>query len=165
MNEVYEMTGVQESKDTWQTREEDGQWAGQSAGGCRNFLKSFPNNPQYLLSLPSKDPQSRDNLCTCIFAILQKFRREQRFKGLDMMPIGFSVYKVDGNEGRLSSDYIGSNKACARSPIFINLREVCGRFRLPPGNYVVIPSTYEPGQEGAFMARFFSHAGIDVQAV
>lgn len=39
---------------------------------------------------------------------------------------------------------------------YINKREVTGRFRVKPGNYVLIPSTYEADREGQFLIRIFS---------
>jgi hypothetical protein len=38
----------------------------------------------------------------------------------------------------------------------VNLREVSARFKLRPGTYVVIPSTFEPNEEGEFLLRIFS---------
>ena len=35
-------------------------------------------------------------------------------------------------------------------------REICVRFSLEPGNYVVIPSTFEPNQESDFLIRIFT---------
>ena len=38
---------------------------------------------------------------------------------------------------------------------YTNLREVSKRMRLPPGRYVVIPTTYRKGDEGQFLLRLF----------
>lgn len=56
----------------------------------------------------------------------------------------------------LKRDFFLANASRARSEQFINLREVSTRFRLPPGEYVVVPSTFEPNKEGDFVLRFFS---------
>ncbi len=40
--------------------------------------------------------------------------------------------------------------------IYINLREVSGRFELEPGHYVIIPSTFKPEEPGTFMLRVFA---------
>ena len=48
------------------------------------------------------------------------------------------------------------NASVAKSPTFINMREVCGRHKLPPGTYCIVPSTFEPHMEGDFLVRIFS---------
>lgn len=50
------MTGVKANKNTWATNSHDGSWQGSSAGGCRNYLKTFANNPQYRIKLVDRDP-------------------------------------------------------------------------------------------------------------
>jgi hypothetical protein len=42
------------------------------------------------------------------------------------------------------------------SGAYINKREVTGRFRVKPGNYILIPSTYEQDKEGQFLVRIFT---------
>ncbi|ERE70824.1 calpain-3 isoform 2 [Cricetulus griseus] len=53
-------------------------------------------------------------------------------------------------------DFFLYNASKARSKTYINMREVSQRFRLPPSEYVIVPSTYEPHQEGEFILRVFS---------
>jgi len=166
MAEVEAMTGVKVAKTAWQTRVHDSAWvANRTAGGCRNFIKTFANNPQFQITLNDADPNDADDLCTCVMAVLQKYRRENRSSGVDMLPIGFAIYRSAGAKGRLGAQYFADAKSVARSPVFINLREVCGRFRLPPGNYVLVPSTFEPNSEGHFMVRMFTNGLIETQAV
>uniref|UniRef100_A0A914WWY2 Calpain catalytic domain-containing protein n=1 Tax=Plectus sambesii TaxID=2011161 RepID=A0A914WWY2_9BILA len=163
MDEVYEMTGVRPSAEAWSTNSHDGEWIrGSTAGGCRNFIETFAINPQFKMTLIDSDPDDNDDMCTVVLAVLQKYRRELRHAGLDNLPIGFAVYDAGGAvHGKLNRSYFQSNKSCARSPAFINLREMSGRFRLPPGNYVVVPSAFEPGMEGQFMMRMFTNGNIE----
>lgn len=53
-------------------------------------------------------------------------------------------------------NFFNYNTSVARSPSFINLREVSCRFKLPPGTYCIVPSTYDPNEEGEFLLRIFS---------
>ncbi|XP_055496912.1 calpain-3 isoform X1 [Leucoraja erinacea] len=61
-----------------------------------------------------------------------------------------------GNKQHLPKDFFLYQASRSRSKSYINLREVSERFRLPPGEYVIVPSTYEPHQEGEFVLRVFS---------
>jgi hypothetical protein len=45
---------------------------------------------------------------------------------------------------------------CFIAGAYINKREVTGRFRVKPGNYILIPSTYEQDKEGEFLVRIFT---------
>lgn len=56
----------------------------------------------------------------------------------------------------LGPDVLLRRRSVANSATFINTREVCNRFKLPPGEYVVVPSTFEPHKNGRFILRVFS---------
>lgn len=162
MEEVYEMTGVKANKEVWATNSHDGSWRqGSTAGGCRNYLRSFASNPQFRIKLTDKDPNDDDDLCTVVVAVMQKYRRELKNTGIDNLAIGFAIYDANNAGARLETDFFANNKSVGRSPAFINLREVTGRFRVPPGEYVIVPSTYEPNEEGDFMLRIFTTGLIE----
>lgn len=57
-------------------------------------------------------------------------------------------------------DYFKFNASVAKSPSFINMREVCGRHRLQPGTYCIVPSTFEPGHEGDFLLRVYCETAV-----
>ena len=57
---------------------------------------------------------------------------------------------------KLDEEFFNYTKSTARSRSFLNTREVSGRFRLEPGHYAVIPSTFRPHHEGDFLLRVFT---------
>jgi len=66
------------------------------------------------------------------------------------------VQLKDPNCGPLDLNYFKYNASVAKSPSFVNMREVCGRHKLPPGTYCVVPSTFGPNEEGDFLVRLFT---------
>jgi hypothetical protein len=54
---------------------------------------------------------------------------------VENLAIGFAAYEARGLTGKLDTEFFANQKSDARSPAFINLREVTGRFRMPPGNF------------------------------
>ncbi|KAJ1157827.1 hypothetical protein NDU88_010524 [Pleurodeles waltl] len=157
----------------WSLTKFDGNWRrGSTAGGCRNYPNTFWMNPQYLIKLEEADddPDDNEDGCTFIVGLIQKNRRVQRKMGEDMQTIGFAIYEVPeqlrGQQStHLSRDFFLRTKAAERSDTFINLREVLNRFRLPPGEYVIVPSTYEPNKTGDFCLRVFSEKNAEAQVV
>ncbi|KAL4237591.1 hypothetical protein ACF0H5_002305 [Mactra antiquata] len=149
-----------QGKIRWEATAEVGEWIPRvNAGGCRNFLDTFGSNPQYRVTLVDPD-DDEDDLCTMLVGLLQKDRRKKRKEGLDMLTIGYVIYKMkeDGSygSGPLDTRFFKYNASVAKSPSFINMREVCGRHKLSPGTYVIIPSTFEPNQSGEFLLRIFT---------
>ncbi|XP_053670171.1 calpain-A-like [Anopheles nili] len=146
----------------WEMSMFEGEWAiGSTAGGCRNYLDTFWHNPQYVIRLEDPDEDDAEGNCTVIIALLQKNRRSRRNMGVECLTIGFAVYRVterDLAQKPLKMNFFKYNASAARSPSFINLREVSCRFKLPPGTYVIVPSTFEPNEEGEFIIRVFSEA-------
>ncbi|XP_053315306.1 calpain-2 catalytic subunit [Spea bombifrons] len=153
----------------WSLAKMDGMWRrGSTAGGCRNFPDTFWINPQYVIKLDEADDDPDDNEegCTFIVGLIQKNRRKQRKMGEDMHTIGFAIYEVPQQLAgqtniHLSRDFFLRNKAIARSDTFINLREVLNRYKLPPGEYVIVPSTFEPNKVGDFCVRVFSEKNAE----
>uniref|UniRef100_A0A8C9EHG2 Calpain-3 n=1 Tax=Pavo cristatus TaxID=9049 RepID=A0A8C9EHG2_PAVCR len=146
---------------TWTVSVNEGRWVrGCSAGGCRNYPDTFWTNPQYRLKLLEEDddPEDEEVICSFLVALMQKNRRKERKLGANLYTIGFAIYEVQmhGTKHHLQKDFFLYNASKARSKTYINMREISERFRLPPSEYVIIPSTYEPHQEGEFILRVFS---------
>lgn len=139
----------------WEVTIHQGSWVrGSTAGGCRNFLDTFWTNPQIKLSLTERDEGQES--CTFLAALMQKDRRRLKRFGANMLTIGYAIYQCPDKDGHLNRDFFRYHASLARSKTFINLREVSGRFQLPPGDYILIPSTFEPHQEADFCLRIFS---------
>uniref|UniRef100_A0A6Q2X9S0 Calpain catalytic domain-containing protein n=1 Tax=Esox lucius TaxID=8010 RepID=A0A6Q2X9S0_ESOLU len=148
----------------WSVSNFDGAWRkGSTAGGCRNNPYTFWMNPQFKIKLDEEDDDPDDNEVGCSFVVglIQKNRRRMRKVGEDMLTIGFAIYEVPQQfhgqtEVKLDKNYFLTHAQKAHSETFINLREVSTRFKLPPGEYLIVPSTFEPNQNADFCLRVFS---------
>ncbi|XP_073793841.1 calpain 2, (m/II) large subunit, like isoform X2 [Danio rerio] len=156
-----------ESVNKWALSKFDGNWRnGSTAGGCRNYPNSFWMNPQFLIKLEEQDDDPTDNEAGCSFVVglIQKNRRKMRKVGEDMNTIGFAIYEFVGQRNvHLDRNFFVRHASAARSETFINLREVCSRFCLPPGEYLIVPSTFEPNKDGDFCVRVFSEKQAEFQ--
>ncbi|KAF7644626.1 hypothetical protein LDENG_00218700 [Lucifuga dentata] len=155
----------------WSLSTFDGSWRrGSTAGGCRNYPNTFWMNPQFVIKLEEEDddPDDGENGCSLVVGLIQKNRRRMRKEGEDMHTIGFAIYEVpDEAAGQrnvhLNQQFFLTHTSAARSETFINLREISNRICLPPGEYLILPSTFEPHMNGDFCVRVFSMKQADFQ--
>merc|ERR1719499_2964166 len=101
-----------------------------------------------MFSLHDPDPDDEQERCPVVVSLAQKINTRGR-----EWSIGFRIYKVN------TDDVTGSIKENP-SPVgitkrYFNLREVSQRFELPIGDYCVIPSTFNSGEEGDFLIKVF----------
>ncbi|XP_007530234.1 calpain-8 [Erinaceus europaeus] len=140
----------------------NGRWTrGSSAGGCQNYPATYWTNPQFKIHLDEQDDSPGEPHCTVLLGLMQKNRRRQKRLGQGLLSIGYAVYQVPKElESRtdtpLGPDFFLGRQPAARSSTYVNLREVSGRLQLPPGDYLVVPSTFEPFKDGDFCLRVFS---------
>ncbi|XP_072367399.1 calpain-2 catalytic subunit-like [Scyliorhinus torazame] len=155
----------------WSMMMYNGSWrTGSTAGGCRNYPRTFWTNPQFKIQLDEADddPTDDDDKCSFLAGVIQKNRRCKRKMGEDMRTIGFAIYEVpeeyqNQTNIQLKRDFFMTHASSARSETFINLREVMTRLALEPGQYFIIPSTFEPNQNCDFLIRIFSEKQSEVQ--
>uniref|UniRef100_A0A8C9T5I8 Calpain-2 catalytic subunit-like n=1 Tax=Scleropages formosus TaxID=113540 RepID=A0A8C9T5I8_SCLFO len=141
----------------WNHYQFSGQWkVGSTAGGCLNFPATFCSNPQYAIKLEDvdDDPFDGEDRCTLLVGLMQKDGRKQKKLGIELNYIGFTIFKVSGSGGR--GEVLLRNSPVARNGSFINAREACTRFHLPPGEYIIIPSTFDANMQGSFLLRVFT---------
>ncbi|XP_073700890.1 calpain-2 catalytic subunit-like [Garra rufa] len=146
----------------WNYSQFEGDWrVGSTAGGCNVNEDTFCSNPQFVIKLEEEDDDPHDGevSCTILVGLMQKDCRKGKRFGRYLNTIGFTIYKVpDEFRGRnnihLGPDVLLHQQSIAE--IFDDLREVSERFKLPPGEYVIIPSTFEPNCKGSFVLRVFT---------
>ncbi|KAM9089118.1 calpain-7 isoform 2-T2 [Megaptera novaeangliae] len=111
----------------------NGKWSGQSAGGCGNFQETHKNNPIYQFHIEKTGP------------LLIELRGPRQYS------VGFEVVTVSvvgdpgphGFQRKSSGDY-----RCGFC--YLELENI------PAGIYNIIPSTFLPKQEGPFFLDFNS---------
>uniref|UniRef100_A0A4W6BUB2 Calpain 8 n=1 Tax=Lates calcarifer TaxID=8187 RepID=A0A4W6BUB2_LATCA len=153
-------TLMSDSVGYWNHQQFEGMWRiGATAGGCRNHAATFSSNPQFVVRLEDvdDDPLDGEDGCTFLVGLMQKDGRQKKRLAQDLETIGFAIYEYKGQSNvHLGPDVLLRQRAVAMSSTFINMREVCDRFKLPPGEYVIIPSTFHPHKNGSFILRVFS---------
>ncbi|KAM7419853.1 hypothetical protein PAMA_016792 [Pampus argenteus] len=163
--EICNMTPDSLADDTkrhWKVSMLEGNWIrGSTAGGCRNYIDTFWTNPQFRLVL--EDADDEDDMCSVVIALMQKNRRQLRKEGLDLETIGFAVYEAPDDTAHQGKDFFRYNPSKARSRTYINMREVTERFTLPPGKYLLVPTTFQPHHEANFLIRIFSEKAAEAQ--
>lgn len=129
-------------KNTWQMRIYQGAWQkGVSAGGCRNNPDTFHINPQLHLIL--------SELEEVVISLNQHSIMEPKV-------IGFTAYSLPKNNSEIiGKPFFKKNKSLANSQ-YTNSRQVSHRCQLEQGGYLILPTTFEPGQESNFTLRVFS---------
>jgi len=164
-------------KSAWTLRLYHGRWQrGVTAGGCRNNADTFHLNPRLCLSLRQPDE--------VVMALNQHTSVDPKVIGFTGYPAPLSPpagqplssssqssnSSTGSSEGRqdsstngeatvtaadLTKNFFRSKKSLLNSQ-YTNSKQVSLRMRLDGGQVVVLPTTFEPGEEVAFTFRVFS---------
>ncbi|KAJ3432911.1 calpain-15 [Anaeramoeba flamelloides] len=120
---------------SWHTKIIDGQWKGETAGGCLNFKDSCHKNPHYLLTI--------DKPTNCYITLTQ-----QPPKGVENFNMGVWIVKNGGK--RVKRLYAG--QTVSTSGNYVAYKTVICHTQLEPLNepYTVFISTFKPGEEADF---------------
>ncbi|XP_065427929.1 calpain-12 [Chrysemys picta bellii] len=148
----------------WNVHSFQGRWStGYTAGGCRSsgLRDGFWMNPQYHVRLLEADEadlqkQRPDPSCTLLVSLMQKDRRQDRKRGKDFLPIGFEILKYLELKNVSQRRTLLPSLRAVYWTAHVPMRDVSGRYRLPPGDYLIIPSTGYPMEESSFTLRIFT---------
>ncbi|KAG8123424.1 putative Calpain-1 catalytic subunit-like protein, partial [Naja naja] len=147
----------------WNTTLFEGSWQRGSTAGA-----TFWSNPQFKIKLLEEDddPDDEEVACSFLVALMQKHRRKERHTGGGNHSIGFAIYKAQGGQSvHLKKNFFLRNKPQADSGTFTKLREVSRRIRLPPGEYIIVPSTFKPNKKADFILRVFTEKQSDTEVL
>lgn len=70
--------------------------------------------------------------------------------------VQFVCIQAPEKEDQASKDFFRYHASKARSRTYINTREISERFTLAPGDYLLVPTTFQPHHEADFLVRVFS---------
>ncbi|CAH1722864.1 unnamed protein product [Chironomus riparius] len=148
---------------TWHTKSYDGAWIkGKTAGGCKNNRETFQNNPQYIVTLTTDDVTYNQGRCNLMISLMQKYGRSTTSRP-NYFNIGFAVFRLDESYLKnisLRNTFITYTNPAERTT-FINSRGVTARYKLEPGHYLIVPSTFHKDQENEFLLRVSYEKKID----
>nr|XP_046223432.1 calpain-1 catalytic subunit-like [Oncorhynchus gorbuscha] len=150
------------SKGLWTHSLHDGRWvAGTTAGGCMNFPDSFWTNPQYRVKIEGLDrdcseTQGDNNM---LVSLMQKPDKRNR-RLVKSLHIGINIFEVPaqfkGQRGKFPASFFNNNVPVAQSKNYLNARTVVVFSRLKPGEYLIVPSTFNPNETASFILSILS---------
>ncbi|XP_069765525.1 calpain-2 catalytic subunit-like [Narcine bancroftii] len=148
------------TKCVWAITNHEGMWMkGISAGGnisCGTFCR----NPQFRLRLREEDEEVRegDPACTISVQLLQKHGRKR--DGTKFLFIAFYIFTVpqryEASSAPFGRKFFSEHRPVFDSGAYVNTRSVSKRMHLPPGQYVIVPCTYNQNEEREFFLRIFA---------
>ncbi|KAM9310995.1 calpain-5-like [Gastrophryne carolinensis] len=116
------------------------------SGGCPNNKATYLHNPQFCFDVDL----NHDSVLICLE---QEDHRTQRSTGGGQnLPIGFFVFKVEVNR----KYRLHCTPAKVSSSTYINSRSVLLHTELKKGRYVILPTTFQPGQTSDFLLRVYT---------
>ncbi|KAG7234840.1 hypothetical protein INR49_003662 [Caranx melampygus] len=142
----------------WSYTMHHGNWVPNvTAGGSHNG-GWFWQNPQFSFILSEVDRSGSNDTCSFVLALMQK---HQRRRGIDLA-IALYIYKAHPTKTFLSREDLHAARPVRCSPHYSSRREVVLRGELKPGHYIIIASTAEHNQQGAFLLRVLAEQGNTV---
>ncbi|XP_045928840.1 calpain-1 catalytic subunit isoform X2 [Micropterus dolomieu] len=145
------------SKLPWSCIMLHGSWEpGTTAGGSHQG-GLFWQNPQFYFVLSEVDSGTANTQKTCSF-ILALMQKHLGRKGINLA-VALYIFPAHPKNTYLTAGDLSVLRPVLCSPQYVSRREVLLRGSLPPGRYIIIPSTAEPNQQGEFLLRVLTEQG------
>ncbi|XP_076604935.1 calpain-1 catalytic subunit-like [Chaetodon auriga] len=148
----------------WKTSFYEGRWvAGTTAGGCMNNSESFWTNPQYRVTIEKllSDCSTEQGGKNMMVSLMQKPDKRNR-RLVKNLHIGLSVFEVTqdykGLKGKFPASFFSSHGPVAQTKTYMNSREVMVFLMLKPGDYLIVPSTFNRNETATFILTILSKA-------
>ncbi|XP_047467978.1 calpain-2 catalytic subunit-like [Mugil cephalus] len=138
----------------WKTEMYFGRWvAGTTAGGCLNNKDSFWTNPQFRVKSYSEKEGEM------LVSLMQKPDKRNRHL-VQNLHIGFSVFEMTeqykAQVGKFPASFFNTNAPVAQTKTYLNARDVTELLTLKPGEYLIVPSTFNPYETASFILTIHS---------
>ncbi|RWS16665.1 Calpain-1 catalytic subunit-like protein [Dinothrombium tinctorium] len=126
---------------------------GFNAGGAPNYKDTFTTNPQFHIHIPKND----SNKCHVVVSVTQSYETTscQQLVAKELHAIGFCVYEIPSAMKRLTQTFVTSHRPLDVTA-FTSTRETVTFFTLPPGDFIIVPSTEKPNLETKFLLRILT---------
>lgn len=122
----------------------NGEWKGDSAGGCQNHPNTYRKNPKYLLTLGPKD------LSNLVIEL----------RGPKVYQVGLEVIVVSLDDPNVTAPFISKLSGSYRSGYC-----VLDMDDMPAGTYNIVPSTFLPNQESPFILSVRSTTNVSLERI
>uniref|UniRef100_A0A671QVC6 Calpain-1 catalytic subunit-like n=1 Tax=Sinocyclocheilus anshuiensis TaxID=1608454 RepID=A0A671QVC6_9TELE len=144
------------SKCSWTTTCYNGSWeSGTTAGGCINNKDSFWTNPQFRVRIEELDEECASGQCPENILVSLMQIHENRYRSLvSNYSTGFSVYLMKYE--KFPAKFFYHRRSVEDSGNFIDTRHVMKFFKLEPGEYLIVPATFNPKEYAKFMLSIFT---------
>ncbi|KAM6969006.1 calpain-1 catalytic subunit-like [Tautogolabrus adspersus] len=141
----------------WKSSVYEGRWvAGTTAGGCMNNRDSFWTNPQYRVRIDGEYSEKHGDKNMLVSLMQKPDKRNRRL--VQNLHIGFSVFENKSQTGKFPASFFSNNTPVAQTKTYMNAREVMELFMLKPGEYLIVPSTFNPNESASFILTILSKA-------
>ncbi|XP_067311191.1 calpain-1 catalytic subunit-like isoform X2 [Pseudorasbora parva] len=149
------------SKCSWTSTCYNDSWvAGTTAGGCLNNKDSFWKNPQFRVRIEALDKECAAN-AQCpenILVSLMQNQEKRHRSDVSNYAIGFSVFAIppEMKDKKLPDKFFNGKRPVADCGNFLITRHVMKFFKLEPGEYLIVPSTFNPNESAKFILSIFT---------